>query len=81
VTLTLLGKSDCGLCHEMEEVVRRVVGDRVELRSADVRSDPEWLRRYRYEIPVLLWDGQEVARHRITDDELRERLTALGIGA
>ena len=40
----------------------------------DVRDDPEIERRYLFEIPVLLLDGQEIARHRITPAELRDRL-------
>ena len=75
--LTILGKPDCHLCHEMAEVVRRVVDGRAELVEADVRSDPEWHRLYRYEIPVLLCDGQEIARHRIGEQELREKLAPL----
>ena len=40
----------------------------------DVRDDPEIERRYLFEIPVLMLDGQEIARHRITPTELRARL-------
>jgi hypothetical protein len=45
----------------------------------DVRRDPAW-SRYRLEIPVLLLDGEEVARHRVDEDELRLRLAARGVG-
>jgi hypothetical protein len=76
--LTLLGKPDCHLCHEMAEVVNRVIGARASLEEKDVRSDAEWQRLYRYEIPVLLWDGQEIVRHRVDDAELRRRLQQLG---
>jgi len=79
VSLTLLGKPGCSLCDKMDDVVQRVVGTRLPLQHADVRSDPDWLQRYRYEIPVLLWEGQEIARHRITEEELRERLASLGV--
>ena len=73
----MLGKPDCHLCHEMADVVRRVIGPETTLVEADVRSDPEWLRHYRYEIPVLLCDGQEIARHRVSEDDLRAKLAAL----
>lgn len=78
MTLTLVGKPDCHLCHVMSDVVREVVGDRLALVEADVRSKPEW-QIYRLEIPVLLLDGQEVARHRITPDDLKARLLSLGV--
>jgi hypothetical protein len=38
------------------------------------------LKRYRLEIPVLLWGDREVVRHRVTEDELRRRLHELGFG-
>ena len=73
--LTLLGKPDCHLCHEMAAVVRRVLGEiGGRLVERDVREDPELEKRYRLEIPVLLREGRELARHRVTEAELRERL-------
>jgi hypothetical protein len=49
----------------------------IVLLVRDVREDPELFRRYRFEIPVLLADGVEIARHRITRDELAARLDGL----
>ncbi|HEY2945876.1 MAG TPA: glutaredoxin family protein [Vicinamibacteria bacterium] len=79
--LTLLGKPGCHLCHEMRTVVERVVaGLDAALVEEDVTSDPGW-RRYRLEIPVLLLDGAEIARHRVDEPELRRLLAARGVGA
>jgi len=50
----------------------------VALVVRDVREDPELLRRYRHDIPVLLAGDVELARHRITRAELLARLDALG---
>lgn len=74
----MLGKPDCHLCHEMADVVRRVIGPEVTLVEADVRSNPEWMRQYRYEIPILLCDGNEIARHRIDEADLRAKLASAG---
>jgi Glutaredoxin-like domain (DUF836) len=76
--LLLLGKPDCHLCHAMSAVVRRTVGERLELEEADVRARPEWAR-YRTEIPVLLLGDEEVTRHRTSPEELRARLGELGL--
>ncbi len=77
--LTLLSKPDCTLCHEMRAVVERVLaGGVARVVERDVREDPELERRYRFEIPVLLWGEREVARHRVTEPELRSRLRELG---
>ena len=76
-TVTLLGKPDCHLCHVMEEVVAPVLAERgIGLLVRDVRDDPEFLRRYRNDIPVLLEGEVELARHRVTPDELIARLAA-----
>ena len=80
--LTLLGKPDCHLCHVMAEVTRRVLGSlQAELVKQDVRDDPELNRRYARDIPVLLLDGREVARHRVDEAELLSRLVELGVPA
>jgi glutaredoxin len=77
--LTLLGKPGCHLCHQMREVVERVVASAdVTLVEEDVRSDPGW-RDYRLEIPVLLLDGAEIARHRVGEEDLRRLLAARGV--
>ena len=74
--LQLVGKPDCHLCHEMRAVVLEVLPPGVQLVDVDVRDDPELERLYLFEIPVLLLDGVEVARHRVTADELRVRLAS-----
>jgi Glutaredoxin-like domain (DUF836) len=77
--LTLLGKPGCHLCEQMRAVVEEAVaGTGAVLVEEDVRSDPRW-HGYRLEIPVLLLDGDEVARHRVTGPELRRRLAERGI--
>jgi len=76
--LTLLSKPGCHLCHEMRAVAERVVaGSDLTLVEEDVRSDPSW-RAYLLEIPVLLLDGAEIARHRVGEEDLRRRLAARG---
>jgi hypothetical protein len=71
----LLGKPGCGLCREMAEVAGPVAARLgYALRERDVRDDPELERRYVFEIPVLLLDGREVVRHRVTAAELAARL-------
>ena len=47
----------------------------LDFHERDVTEDPVLERRYVLEIPVLLLDGREIARHRITEAELRDRLT------
>jgi hypothetical protein len=62
----------------MAAVVRRALGPTATLEEKDVREDPDLERRYVFEIPVLLWEGREVARHQVGEQELRARLAVLG---
>ena len=78
--LTVLGKPDCHLCHVMADAVRgAIAGLRATLVERDVREDPEAFARYRYDIPVLLLDGRELARHRVQAEDLRAQLLSLGV--
>lgn len=76
--LTLVGKPGCHLCDEMAAVVRAALGTGVVVEEKDLRDDPELERRYVLEIPVLLFEGREVARHRVDGTVLLARLAALG---
>jgi hypothetical protein len=76
--LVLLSAPGCHLCHDLRAVIERVLPEYdAVLEERDVGADPEMKRRYALEIPVLLLDGQEVLRHRATEDVLRARLDPL----
>ena len=78
--LTLLGAPDCHLCHAMRGVVAAAIAGRdIELIERNVRDDPELLRRYRLEIPLLFLEGEEIARHRVTGAQLEAKLGRAGI--
>jgi Glutaredoxin-like domain (DUF836) len=73
--LTLLGKPGCHLCEEMRAVVERVLeGTALQLQELDIQDHPDLERRYVFEIPVLLFEGQEIARYRTTETDLRASL-------
>jgi hypothetical protein len=62
----------------MREVVERALrGSALRLVEVDVRDHPDLEKRYVFEIPVLLLGDREIARHRITEGELRQRLGPL----
>ena len=71
MNLTLFSKPGCHLCEEVRtllEELRPEYGFVVE--EIDIAGDAELFARYRYDIPVLMKDGREVARGRISDREL-----------
>ncbi len=46
------------------------------LEVVDVDSDPQLVRRYGLNVPVLLLDGTVVCQHRLDSGELRRLLRA-----
>lgn len=71
----LYGKPGCHLCDEMKSVVLEVSGRRaLKLQVKNILDDPEDYRLYRHDIPVLLVNGKEVARHRLTARALEASL-------
>ena len=79
--VTLYTRPGCHLCDDMKETLRRV-GRRqaFELTEVDISGDAALERQYGRDIPVLLINGVEAARHRIDEAELTERLET-GCGA
>lgn len=73
--ITFYTKPNCPLCDkalEQIELARREVG--FELQSINILEDEEIYFRYRYEIPVVCVDGEEIFRHRLTSEALVERI-------
>jgi glutaredoxin len=83
-TVTLYTKPGCHLCEAVEQVIAQVARRRplnVVLRN--ILDDAFDFERYQYEIPVVLLDGVEIARYRLTAGELEaaiERLSGRSAG-
>jgi hypothetical protein len=79
IRLTLYGRVDCCLCHEMRDVVERVGGEvAVELEEIDVDGDPALVALYGEEVPVLLVNGRKAFKYRVSPEALRARLAREG---
>lgn len=77
--VTLYTKPGCHLCEAVEQVIAGVAGRRTfALAVRNVLDDRADFERYQYEIPVVLVDGVEVARYRLTASELEAALDAAG---
>jgi predicted thioredoxin/glutaredoxin len=74
--LTVVHRQDCDLCDEMVAELQ-ALGHRIRLPPVailDVDSDPELVRRYGLNVPVLLLDGTVVCKHRLDAEELKRLL-------
>jgi glutaredoxin len=73
--LTLYGRADCHLCHEMRTVVDAVAREvPFDLEEVDVDGDPALVAAHGEEVPVLVVNGRKAFKYRVTVRELRARL-------
>lgn len=79
IRLTLYGRTDCHLCHEMVTVVDAVLGERAQaervvLEVVDVDTDPALVARFGERVPVLCVNGVPTFEARVDARALRARL-------
>ena len=70
IRVTLYGRAECHLCHEMRRVVDEVLRDgggpgAVEVVEVDVDGDPALVRAYGDDVPVLCVNGVRAFAHRV----------------
>jgi glutaredoxin len=75
MTITIYTKPGCHLCDLAKEVIERC-RKKIDFRLVviDISQNPELLERYRDDIPVILLDGKEIARHVVRERQLLELL-------
>ena len=62
----------CHLCDEAKDAMNRSgISSLFTLEEVNIESDPELLKKYKYDIPVVTIDGVEAFRHRVNTDEFK----------
>jgi rSAM/selenodomain-associated transferase 1 len=80
--VTLYTKPGCHLCEAVEQVIARARARReFKLVVRNIEDDPADFARYHTEIPVVMLDGREVARHRLSAAEFDAALSQSGAQA
>ena len=60
----------CHLCEEAKAVIQNAgISDRFTLEEINIESDPELLKKYKYDIPVIAINGVETFIHRVDPKE------------
>jgi glutaredoxin len=73
----LYTRPGCHLCDDAKQAMQAAGCDKeYTLEEINIESDPELLRRYQFDIPVITIDGVEAFRHRLTSETFRERIRA-----
>jgi glutaredoxin len=62
----------CHLCDDAKLAIETAgCSDRFTLEEINIESDDELLRKYQYDIPIVLIDRVEAFRHRVDKDQFR----------
>jgi Glutaredoxin-like domain (DUF836) len=77
----IYSKPSCSLCDEAITVIERVRA-RIpfELRIISILEDPAGMMAWRYDIPVVLIDGQFAFKHRVDEEAFEARLRSVQSG-
>ncbi|MGA2231606.1 MAG: glutaredoxin family protein [Tepidisphaeraceae bacterium] len=74
--VTLYSKPDCHLCDLVKNVIQEVARRRrFRLEIRNILDDPNDLQKYKNAIPVVLVEGEEIARYRLTGHDLEAALS------
>ena len=71
VTVTLYTKPGCHLCEPVAETIAEAAKVReIRCKSRNILDDPVDSDRYKHAIPVVTVNGVEIARYRLTLEQL-----------
>ena len=75
IDVTLYTRRDCHLCDAAKASIRAAASLHrlpIELREVDVDNDADLRARYTNDVPVILVNGVEAFRHRLTPEQFTE---------
>lgn len=65
----------CHLCDEAKAVIENAgCSESFTLEEINIESDEELLRKYKYDIPVVLINGRESFKHRVDPEKFRTQI-------
>ena len=68
----------CHLCDEAKRAIEAAeCQNEYTLEEINIESQPDLIRRYQYDIPIVTINGTEAFRHRVTAVGFREKLSEL----
>lgn len=74
--VTLYTRPGCHLCDEAKQAILAAgCPDRYTLQEINIDLDPALVRRYGWDIPVVLINGVETFKHRLTSADFTREIT------
>jgi len=75
VSVKFFTRPGCHLCDgARREMLEAAVGALYELQEIDIDSDPDLVRRFGWDIPVVMINGLVVFKHRLTRGDFRREI-------
>jgi len=75
--VTLFTRAGCHLCDDAKRVIDAArVRAEFDYEERDIDAEPELLRLYNEEVPVIAIDGRKAFKYRLDMNELIKRLAA-----
>ena len=72
----IYSRPGCHLCDEAKAAILSAgCTDQFTLEEVNIESDDELLKKYKYDIPVITVDGEEVFRHRVDPQQFKIRVS------
>jgi glutaredoxin len=79
VQVTLYTRPNCHLCDEAKQAILAAeCRDQFTLREINIDTDPALVRRYGWDIPVVLVNGIETFKHRLTSSDFTREIRRAG---
>lgn len=74
-TVTFYTKDGCPLCAEAEALLSEIkAAQDIQIEKIDITADKETFEKYKYEIPVIIFETGAMLSGRIERDEITECL-------
>ena len=74
----IYSRPGCHLCDEARQNIKAAGGhDEYTLDEINIESDPDLLRRYKFDIPVITINGVEVFKHRLSAADFRRAIARI----
>ena len=74
--IDVYSRRGCHLCELLIDELIPLVRDRARVTVHDVDTDPRWRARYGDDVPVVVFGGRELCRHRLDADAVTGALAA-----
>lgn len=71
----IYSRPGCHLCDEAKAAIENSqCSSYYSLEEVNIESDDDLLKKYKYDIPVIVIDGEEAFRHRVDPAEFKIRV-------